>query len=112
MFMVYALHSASLMALPFIRPQLYKKAQVKMPRILLLVLGAISVASMIYLTVVTIGKDIAQRQRLPAGQGLAIWELLLIWVAVGSVFYLLARWEGRRSGFNYEELLTREWMDD
>jgi amino acid transporter len=113
MFMVYALHSASLIALPFIRPQLYEKAQVKLPRMLLVILGAVSVASMIYLTVVTIGKDLAQRQSLPEGQsGLAIWELLLIWVAVGSAFYLLARWESRRSGFDYEELLTRDSMED
>ena len=43
---------------------------------------------------------------------MAIWQLLLVWLAVGTAFYLLARWEGRRSGFNYEELLTRDWMED
>jgi basic amino acid/polyamine antiporter, APA family len=113
MFVVYALHSASLVALPFIRPQLYEKAQVKIHKGLLVVLGSSSVISMIYLTVVTIGRDIAQRGNLPAGQGgLAIWQLLLIWLAVGTVFYLIARWEGQRSGFDYDELLTRDLNED
>jgi len=113
MFLVYGLHSASLMALPFIRPELYKQARVKLNPVLLVILGLVSLASMIYLTVVTITRDIAQHASLPPEQrGLAIWQLLLVWVAVGTVFYLIARWEGRRSGFNYERLLTQEWASD
>jgi len=54
-----------------------------------------------------------QRRSLPAGQaGLSILQLLLVWISVGTLFYLLARWEGRRSGFNYEKLLTRELNED
>jgi amino acid transporter len=113
MFLVYALHSASLIALPFIRPKLYEKAQVKLNRGLVVVLGVVSVISMIFLTVVTLGRDIVQRRSLPPGHGgLAIWQLLLVWLAIGTVFYLVARWEGRRSGFDYEELLTRDLMED
>ena len=113
MFLVYALHSASLIALPFIRPELYEKAQVKLNRGLVVVLGLVSVISMIYLTVVTLGRDIVQRRSLPPEHGgLAIWQLLLVWLAIGTVFYLVARWEGRRSGFDYEELLTRDLMED
>jgi hypothetical protein len=41
-----------------------------------------------------------------------IWQLLLVWVAVGSFFYLIARWEGRRDGFDYQQQLTRELTDD
>jgi basic amino acid/polyamine antiporter, APA family len=113
MFLVYGLHSASLIALPFVRPELYKKARVRIHPGLLVVLGLISVASMGYLTVVTIARDIARHASLPRGQrGLLIWQLLLVWVAVGTVFYLIARWEGRRSGFDYDRLLTSEWADD
>jgi amino acid transporter len=113
MFLVYGLHSASLIVLPFIRPELYKKARVKLHPALLVILGFISVASMSYLTVVTVARDIAQHASLPPEQrGLTIWQLLLGWVAVGTVFYLLARWEGRRSGFDYDRLLSEEWADD
>ncbi len=111
-FLTYGLHSASLIALPFIRPELYAKARVKIHPAMLVVLGTISLASMGYLTVVTIARDIAQHANLPPGQGgLAIWQLLLVWVAVGTVFYLIARWEGRRQGFDYDQLLTQEWID-
>ena len=113
MFIVYGLHSSSLIALPFIRPALYKKARVKLSRALLVALGLASLASMTYLTVVTITRDIIRHQALPPGaRGLAIWQLLLLWVAVGTAFYASARWEGRRSGFDYDRLLTEEWADD
>src|SRR5262249_23277140 len=111
MFLVYGLHSASLIALPFVRPELYEKARVKLHPALLVALGLASVASMGYLTFVTIARDVAQHASLPSGQrGLTIWQLLLIWLAVGTIFYLVARWEGRRSGFDYEGQLT-DWYD-
>jgi len=113
MFLVYGLHSSSMVLLPFIRPALYKKARVKLNPALLVFLGLVSVASMSYLTVVTLARDISTRQALPPGErGLAIWQLLLVWVAVGTVFYALARWEGRRGGFDYQRLLTEEWVDE
>jgi len=112
-FLTYAMHSASLIALPFMRPALYQKAQVKIRPSLLVTMGSLSVVSMIYLSIVTIAHDIGKQQSLPAEQrGIAIWELLLIWVAVGSVLYVLARWEGRRAGFDYEKQLVEGWMDD
>jgi len=113
MFLVYGLHSASLIALPFMRPALYKTARVRIHPALLVIFGLVSLASMSYLTVVTIARDIAQHASLPPDQrGVTIWQLLLLWVAVGTVFYLIARWEGRRSGFDYNRLLTQEWIDE
>lgn len=113
MFLVYAFHSASLILMPFIRPALFKTARVKLSPALVVVLGLVSVASMAYLTVVTIVRDISRHQALPAGQrGLAIWQLLLLWVAVGTIFYAIGRWEGRRSGFDYGGLLTQEWSTE
>ena len=112
MFLVYGLHSASLMVLPFVRPELYNRARVKPRPAVLVVLGLISLASMGYLTFVTIARDIAQHASLPPGQrGLTIWQLLLLWLAVGTVFYAIARWEGRRSGFDYDRLLTEDWAE-
>lgn len=113
MFLVYAMHSASLMVLPFVRPALYRKARIRPKPIVLVLVGFVSLASMIYLMVVTISRDIGRHQALPPGErGLAIWQLLLVWVAVGTVFYLIARWDGRRKGFDYNRLLTIEWADD
>jgi len=111
MFLVYGLHSASLIALPFLRPSLYEQARVRLRPFLLVILGLASVASMTYLTAVTIARDIARRSSVsPDERGIAIWQLLLIWLAVGTVFYLLARWEGARAGFDYKRQL--EWSGD
>jgi basic amino acid/polyamine antiporter, APA family len=113
MFLVYGVHSATLIALPWVRPSLYKTAHVRIRPALLVVLGFVSLASMGYLTVVTIARDVARHQSLPPEQrGLMIWQLLLIWVAVGTVFYLIARWEGRRSGFDYKRQLQLERIDE
>jgi amino acid transporter len=109
-FLTYAMHSASLVALPFVRPALYQKAQVRIRPSLLVILGLMSVASMLYLSVVTVAHDIGKQQSLPAEQrGIAIWQLLLVWVAFGSVLYGIGRWEGRRSGFDYDRQLTKDW---
>ncbi|MCI0491127.1 MAG: APC family permease [Blastocatellia bacterium] len=110
MFMLYGLHSASLVALPFVRPELYKKASVRLPRMFVVISGLVSFAAMSYLAVTTLYRDWARQQSLPPeGRGLAIWQLLLIWLAAGTLFYLIGRWEGRRSGFDYKRRLTEEW---
>lgn len=107
MFLLYGLHSASLIALPFIRPRLYDTAEVKLRPLLLVGFGLISLLSMGYLAFVTIVRDLKERRQTG---GLAIWQLLLLWSAVGTLLYLIARWEGRRSGFDYKQQLTREWL--
>ena len=106
-FLLYALHSASMAALPFVRPKLYGTALVRLRPVWLVVFGAVSVLAMGYLTFMVIARDISERRQ--AG-GVAIWQLLLLWSAVGTALYLLARWEGRRSGFDYKRQLTREWI--
>ena len=113
MFLVYGMHSAALVVLPFIRPELYRKARVKLHPSLLVTLGLASLVSMTYLTVVTLARDIAQHASLPPEQrGLTIWQLLLLWMGVGTFFYLIARWEGRRTGFDYKKQLAADWADD
>ena len=106
-FLLYALHSAAMAALPFVRPKLYDTALVRLRPVWLVVFGAVSVLAMGYLTFMVIARDISERRQ--AG-GVAIWQLLLLWTAVGTALYLLARWEGRRSGFDYKRQLTREWI--
>ena len=112
-FLTYALHSASLAALPLVRPALYQKAQVRIRPSLLILMGLMSVASMLYLSAVTIAHDIDKQQSLaPDQRGKAIWQLIIVWVVIGSVLYGMARWEGRRSGFDYDRQLVQDWMDE
>jgi hypothetical protein len=33
-------------------------------------------------------------------------------MGVGTFFYLIARWEGRRTGFDYKKQLAADWADD
>jgi hypothetical protein len=98
MFVYYALHSASLISLPFVRPALYLKAEVRPRPAVLVTVGAISVASMVYLTVTSLSLDVA--------------KLLVLWVAVGTGLYAFARLEGRRSGFDYERQLRADWENE
>jgi amino acid transporter len=113
MFLYYGLHSASLAALPFLRPGLYQKAHVRPRPSLLVFCGLVSVAAMGYLAVVTIASDIAKQHGLPPEQrGLSVWQLLLLWVAVGTSLYAIARWQGRRLGFDYESRLSADWVND
>jgi APA family basic amino acid/polyamine antiporter len=106
-FLLYALHSVSMAALPFVRPKLYNTALVRLRPVWLVIFGAISFIAMAYLTFMVITHDIIERR---SAGGVTIWQLLLLWSAVGTILYLIARWEGRRSGFDYKSQLTREWM--
>ncbi|HSE98707.1 MAG TPA: APC family permease, partial [Blastocatellia bacterium] len=69
-FLLYALHSASLVALPFIRPALYEKAVVRLRPIWLVICGSFSVLAMGYLAVVTIVRDIERQRTQPGGLAL------------------------------------------
>ena len=113
MFLYYGMHSASLIALPFFRPELYRKARMRPRPALLVICGLISVAAMIYLAVITIAGDIAKQRGLPLEErGLSVWQLLLLWLVVGTLLYLTARWQGRRAGFDYKDRLTSDWINE
>jgi APA family basic amino acid/polyamine antiporter len=112
MFLYYALHSASLVALPFVRPELYRKARFRLRPGLLVPFGAVSVVSMGYLAFSIIASNLNKQKGLsPDQRGLAVWQLLVLWVAVGTALYAIGRWEGRRNGFDYERQLTADWVD-
>ncbi|HEX8090885.1 MAG TPA: APC family permease, partial [Blastocatellia bacterium] len=113
MFLYYGLHSASLAALPFLRPALYGKARVRPRPALLVFCGLVSVAAMAYLAVVTVASDIRKQSGLsPEQRGLSVWQLLLLWLVVGTFLYAIGRWQGRRLGFDYEGRLSGDWVDD
>ena len=113
MFLYYGLHSASLIVLPFVRPELYKTARVRLRPLLVVVFGAVSVVSMAYLSFVTIASDVSRQRALPTDErGMPLWQLLLLWTAVGTILYALARWEGRRSGFDYKRQLSEGYTEE
>ena len=68
MFLLYGLHSASLMVLPFVRPALYNEARVRLKPVFLVVFGAVSLISMAICTFVTVAGDVSRQQRLPPNE--------------------------------------------
>ncbi|MGA9773405.1 MAG: APC family permease [Blastocatellia bacterium] len=113
MFLYYALHSASLVLLPFVRAELYRKARFRLRPAWLVLFGTISVVSMGYLAFSIIVSNLNKQKSLsPDQRGLAVWQLLVLWIAVGTALYAMGRWEGRRSGFDYKRQLSSDWMDD
>jgi hypothetical protein len=68
---------------------------------------------MAYLSFMTISNDLARREALPeVERGISLWLLLFLWTAVGTILYALARWEGRRRGFDYERQLSAELNEE
>ena len=113
MFLYYGLHSASLIVLPFVRPELYKTARVGLRPALLVVFGTVSVISMAYLSFVTIASDVSKQRALPPNErGMPLWQLLLLWTAVGTMLYAFARWDGRRSAFDYKRQLSEGYTEE
>lgn len=113
MFILYGLHSATLAALPFIRPDLYRTATVRFHPALTVLFGSIPLVSMAYLAAITIARDVATQQSLPPEQrGFAVWQLLVVWTLVGTLLYAIARWEGKRAGFDYKSHLMSEWAGE
>ncbi len=96
MFLLYAVHSLSMVLLPFVRPKLFATAEIKPPVWLMVVAGLFSAACMMHFT---------------WGMLRSVLDLMLIWTFVGSALYLYARWEGGRDGFDYNKRLVEEWMD-
>jgi amino acid transporter len=113
MFLFYGLHSAALIALPLVHPELYESAEVRLRPSLLVACGSVSVLAMAYLSFMTISNDLARREALPeVERGISLWLLLFLWTAVGTILYALARWEGRRRGFDYERQLSAELNEE
>lgn len=97
--LVYAAHSATLVALPFVNRPLYETAAFKPPPWVLVVCGGFSVAAL---------SAMSFQLFLDA----TVWRLILIWAVVGLAIYLASRFAGRRDGHDYEGQLTREYTSD
>lgn len=97
LFLLYAIHSLTMAALPYLRPALFARARVRPPRWLMIGTGVFSAAWMLYFTYKT----------LPS-----VWILLSIWVAVGIVLYAVARYLGAREGFDYKRRLVEDWAGE
>jgi APA family basic amino acid/polyamine antiporter len=97
MFILYAFHSLTMVALPFVRPRLWATASFRPPVWLMVVAGVFSAGCMVYFTWDIIG---------------GVLDLMLIWAVAGTLLYVYSRWQGRREGFDYERRLVEEWVED
>ncbi len=97
-FILYVIHGAAVIALPFIRPTLYSKAKTKFSPALIVLTGLFSMASIIWFSrQLFIGNTSATR-------------LIIAWVLIGTLLYAMARWEGKKDGHDYAKRLVEEWQ--
>ena len=97
-FILYIIHGAAVIALPFIRPTLYSKAKTKFSPALIVLTGLFSMASIIWFSrQLFIGNTSATR-------------LIIAWVLIGTLLYAMARWEGKKDGHDYAKRLVEEWQ--
>lgn len=84
MFIMYIGHAFALLALPFVRPQLYESARVKPPKWLVVLCGVVSITVLVSFSYHLI---------------LSVWPLLTVWLAAGLALYFLNYWAhaGERS---------------
>jgi amino acid transporter len=98
-FTLYVVHGAALICLPFVRPELYKTARIRFNPPFLILCSLFSMGSIIWFS-----KELFTNDTRVLG-------LIGLWVAVGTVLYWIARWEGRKDGFDYQKRLVEEWQD-
>ena len=96
MFLIYMVHSFTMILLPFVRPRLFAKALVRPPIWLMILAGLVSILTLLWFT---------------WGMLKSVIGLLLIWAAVGTILFLVAKWQGKNEGFDYKYRLIEEWMD-
>lgn len=90
MFILYMMHSISMIALPFVNRHLYEQAQFKPHPAILVVAGLISVLSLLAFSYVNI---------------IGVWHLILLWIGIGLVLYFVARFAGKKDNYDYAENL-------
>ena len=90
---MYAVHSVALALLPYVRPNLYETARIKLKPWILTVVGMFSCIMMLIMSFKLI---------------VGVFPLLTIWVIVGTVIYLIGRWKGKQNQFDYNGLFDSE----
>ncbi|KJS20116.1 MAG: amino acid permease [Clostridiaceae bacterium BRH_c20a] len=96
MFLLYIFHGIALVFLPFVRKELYKKAQVKLAPGVLVAVGLFSVICMILFSYTMI---------------LSVIKLFVVWIAVGTILYLYERNKAKKEGFDYS-LNLKAWVNE
>lgn len=96
LFLLYGVHALTMAALPFLRPELLRRAALRPPTWLMIGAGVFCAGSLGYFTAQTIG---------------SVYVLLGVWVGVGIVLYAFARYLGAREGFDYRSRLAEGWAD-
>ncbi|MFD1737650.1 APC family permease [Bacillus salitolerans] len=91
MFLMYIGHSAAMIALPYVRPELYELAQFKPSRFLMLIAGVFSISVLSFFSFTMI---------------ISVIDVLLIWMAVGTFIYLAGKRFGKKTNFDYEKQLN------
>ncbi len=98
-FILYVVHAIALICLPYVRPELYRTARIRFTPVFLIVCGLFSMSTIIWFSQELFTSD-------PRVLG-----LIGLWVAIGTLLYWIARWEGRRDGFDYDKRLVEEWHE-
>jgi amino acid transporter len=97
-FILYVIHGAAVIALPFVRPTLYSKAKTRFCPTLIVLTGLFSMTSIAWFS-----------RQLFIGNTSAI-RLIIVWVVIGTLLYAVARWEGKKDGHDYAKRLIEEWQ--
>lgn len=97
MFLMYIGHAIAMLALPFVRKQLFETALFKPKLPLIFVCGLFSLSVLVFFSFTLI---------------VSVIKLLLIWTFVGAVVYVLGTLQGKRAQFDYDSQLDRAWKED
>ena len=97
-FILYVFHAIALMCLPYVQPELYRTARIRFTPAFLIIAGLFSMSTIIWFSKELFTSD-------PRVLG-----LIGLWLAIGTLLYLIARWEGRKDGFDYDQRLVEEWQ--
>lgn len=91
MFLMYIGHSIALIALPYVRPELYEQAQFKPSKVLMIICGLFSIAVLLFFSYKML---------------VSVIDILLIWSVVGAVIYFVGKRSGKAAGFNYDKQIS------
>ncbi|MEI5907002.1 APC family permease [Bacillus spongiae] len=94
MFLMYIGHAVAMIALPFVRPQLFKTAFIKPSKTVIVISGIFALSVLIFFSYSLIQ---------------TVFGLLAIWTALGIIVFLLGRLQGKSKQFDYGSHIEKEW---
>ncbi|WP_409254087.1 APC family permease [Bacillus sp. SCS-153A] len=96
MFLMYMGHAVAMIALPFVKRELFETALIKPKLPLIMFCGIFSLSVLLFFSYTLI---------------LSVLKLLLIWTAVGVVIFLIGRSQGKKNQFDYDSQLEKAWKE-